>query len=236
MYKLSIITVNYNNLEGLKRTVESVVNQTWQEFEYIVIDGGSTDGSAEYIESKSEQVDYWVSEPDNGIYNAMNKGIAVATGEYLLFLNSGDKLVNSNMLDELIKLINSFRGSIDIFYGSVFWQHLNQRWTPPRKLKFKNFFMNVPIPHQATIYRRIMFEKFKYNLDLEIVGDWAFFLDSFIRRKCSVFRLDIIVSICEKPGLSELNLNKNKSEIRKYLIFNYPFRYLVHSFIRIKWK
>ena len=74
--KITIITINYNNLEGLKRTVESVVNQAWQEFEYIVIDGGSTDGSAAYIESQSGNLDYRVSEPDNGTYNAMNKGIA----------------------------------------------------------------------------------------------------------------------------------------------------------------
>jgi glycosyltransferase involved in cell wall biosynthesis len=85
MPKLSIITINYNNLEGLKRTVESVVNQTWQEFEYIVIDGGSTDGSTEYIECQSKHFDYWVSEPDTGIYNAMNKVIAVPKGEWLYF-------------------------------------------------------------------------------------------------------------------------------------------------------
>jgi glycosyltransferase involved in cell wall biosynthesis len=75
MLKLSIITINYNNLDGLKRTFESVVNQTWQEFEYIIIDGGSTDGSAEFIESQAGNIDYWVSEPDRGIYNAMNKRI-----------------------------------------------------------------------------------------------------------------------------------------------------------------
>ena len=79
MPKLTIITINFNNLEGLKRTIESVVNQTWQEFEYIVIDGGSTDESAQYIEIQSANIDYWVSEPDAGIYNAMNKGIAKAS-------------------------------------------------------------------------------------------------------------------------------------------------------------
>ena len=100
MRKFSIITINYNNLEGLKRTVESVVNQTWQEFEYIVIDGGSTDGSAVYIESQKDKFDYWVSEPDKGIYNAMNKGIKVATGEYLLFLNSGDELIDIEALNK----------------------------------------------------------------------------------------------------------------------------------------
>jgi glycosyltransferase involved in cell wall biosynthesis len=99
MLKLSIITVNYNNLEGLKKTIESVVSQTWQVFEYIVIDGGSTDGSAAYIEAQSVNIDYWVSEPDNGIYNAMNKGIKAATGEYLLFLNSGDDLTDLKALE-----------------------------------------------------------------------------------------------------------------------------------------
>src|SRR5688572_27521016 len=100
MPKISIITINYNNLDGLKRTVDSVVNQTWQEFEYIVIDGGSTDGSGAYIESKSKHFHYWVSEPDKGIYNAMNKGIVKATGEYLLFLNSGDHFFNDTVLEK----------------------------------------------------------------------------------------------------------------------------------------
>ena len=113
--KLTIITINYNNLEGLKRTVESVLNQTWQEFEYIVIDGGSNDGSAEYIESQSEHIDYWVSEPDKGIYNAMNKGIAKARGEYLLFLNSGDHLYSAKVLEENYGKIADF----DLIYFNL---------------------------------------------------------------------------------------------------------------------
>ena len=90
MPKLSIITINYNNFEGLKRTVESVVNQNWQEFEYLVIDGGSADSSAAYIESQSEHIDYRVTEPDSGIYNAMNKGINKASGEIMAWINSDD--------------------------------------------------------------------------------------------------------------------------------------------------
>ena len=90
--KLSIITINYNNLEGFKKTAESVINQTWKEFEWIIIDGGSTDGSKEYIVKLNydltrngwNPIAYWCSEPDKGIYNAMNKGIGKAKGEYLL--------------------------------------------------------------------------------------------------------------------------------------------------------
>ena len=115
MLKLTIITINYNNLEGLKRTVESVVNQTWQELEYIVIDGGSTDGSAAFLASCSDTIDYWVSEPDNGIYNALNKGIQKATGEYLLFLNSGDHFYSDEVLaNNVHHLVNSDIIAFDI--------------------------------------------------------------------------------------------------------------------------
>ncbi len=88
--KLSIITVNLNNKDGLQKTIDSVISQTFKDFEWIVIDGGSTDGSKELIEKYSDYISYWVSEPDKGIYNAMNKGIKVAKGDYLEFLNSGD--------------------------------------------------------------------------------------------------------------------------------------------------
>ena len=86
--KLSIITVNYNNLQGLQKTISSVLNQTWKEFEYIVIDGASTDGSVDFLENQGKYLDYWVSEPDKGVYQAMNKGIKKAKGEYLLFLKT----------------------------------------------------------------------------------------------------------------------------------------------------
>ena len=91
---LSIITVNLNNCDGLQKTIDSVVGQTFTDYEWIVIDGGSMDGSRELIEQYADCLAYWCSEPDNGIYNAMNKGISRATGEWLLFLNSGDSLFN----------------------------------------------------------------------------------------------------------------------------------------------
>ena len=97
---VSIITINRNNLVGLRRTIASVLSQTWKEFEYIVIDGDSSDGSDEFIRTKDSLIDKWISEPDTGIYNAMNKGIKMASGEYLLFLNSGDELYSSNILEQ----------------------------------------------------------------------------------------------------------------------------------------
>ena len=99
--KFSIITINYNNVEGLRNTIKSVVNQTYTDYEFIIIDGGSTDGSVEVIKEYANIITYWVSEPDKGIYNAMNKGIEVANGEYLNFMNSGDCFYNNDVLQKV---------------------------------------------------------------------------------------------------------------------------------------
>ena len=99
--KYSIITINLNNSAGLRKTIESVVNQTFQDFEYIIIDGGSTDGSVDIIKEYSSRIDYWVSEPDRGIYNAMNKGIVQAHGDYINFMNSGDCFSKNTILEEI---------------------------------------------------------------------------------------------------------------------------------------
>ena len=96
--KLSIITINLNNASGLEKTIQSVINQTYKDFEFIVIDGASTDGSVEVIKKYSSGINYWVSESDTGIYNAMNKGIRKAQGEYCLFLNSADYLFSPNLI------------------------------------------------------------------------------------------------------------------------------------------
>src|SRR4051812_22804100 len=102
MPRLSIITINYNNVSGLRKTVESVVNQTSQDFEYIVIDGGSTDGSVDVLKQYAKKIKYWISEPDKGIYNAQNKGILKATGEYCHFINSGDYLVKNDVIEKML--------------------------------------------------------------------------------------------------------------------------------------
>ena len=112
---ISIITVNFNDKIGLERTLESVFSQNFRNFEYLVIDGGSNDGSKDLLEKNSEKINYWVSEPDKGIYNAMNKGISFAKGEYLIFLNSGDHLKNENSLEIAQKSIDLFKArNIDV--------------------------------------------------------------------------------------------------------------------------
>ena len=113
--KYSIITVNYNNKEGLRRTIESVIHQTFHDYEFIIIDGGSTDGSMDVLKEYDAQINYWVSEPDSGIYNAMNKGIAKAKGEYLNFMNSGDCFYTADVLEK-VSLYNS---NADFIVGTI---------------------------------------------------------------------------------------------------------------------
>jgi len=200
MFKLSIITINYNNLVGLKRTVESVVNQTWQEFEYIVIDGGSTDGSAEYIESQKQHFDYWVSESDKGIYNAMNKGIAKATGEYLLFLNSGDHLYSATVLSENHSAIKEK----DLIYFDVqmIGEFTSKMVSHPDELRFYHFYING-LNHQSVLIRRCLFDIVGfYDENLKIVSDWKFFILALFKFNCSYINIKKTLSTYYLDGIS----------------------------------
>ncbi len=217
MPKLSIITINYNNLLGLKRTVESVVNQTWREFEYIIIDGGSTDGSAEYIESQSNHIDYWVSEPDKGIYNAMNKGIKVATGEYLLFLNSGDFFFSK----EVLKENNSCLKVYDIIYFSLNFKNTIESFVVsyPNQLDFSHFIKDS-LPHPSSFIKANMFDLIGgYDENLKIVSDWKFFILCICKYNCTYFRIDKVLTTFCMDGMSSNpnNLNLILAE-REYVL------------------
>ena len=223
MPKLSIITINYNNLEGLKRTVESVINQTWQEFEYLVIDGGSTDGSAAYIDSKSEHLNYWVSEPDQGVYYAMNKGIEVATGEYLLFLNSGDVLYNNNIL---LTTKKSLLLDMDIVYGDLWIEGEQGKGFRNRYPDFIDFpfLKQTSLGHPSTFIKKELFYTYGlYRTDLKIVSDWAFFVKVFCMHKVSHCKIDHIIAAFYEGGLSTSTVyhKQHIEERKKVLLENF---------------
>lgn len=172
MLKLSIITINYNNLSGLRKTVESVMSQTWRDFEWILIDGGSNDGSKELIESivaKSEaNITYWCSEPDNGVYNAMNKGIAKAKGDYLNFMNSGDVFYDFKTLEEWKDKI--LEG--DIIYGNWIRRYRDHDESiKPLTDGLSALIYFINICHQAMFIKR---EKMidGYDEKFKIFSDW----------------------------------------------------------------
>jgi len=199
--KLSIITVNLNNLTGLQKTMQSVFEQTFTDYEYIIIDGGSTDGSKEYIEQYSDKLDYWVSEKDGGIYNAMNKGILRAKGEYCLFLNSGDHLLDKN---SLLKFEINKNTLYDIIYADI--QVVNQFTGNyikkcPDFLKFSFFVFNT-LPHQSTVIRKTLFDSNLYNEELKIVSDWEHFMLSVIKYNATYMHIPEVISVYNEDGIS----------------------------------
>jgi glycosyltransferase involved in cell wall biosynthesis len=220
--KLSIITINYNNLAGLKKTFESVFHQTFQDFEYIVIDGGSTDGSKELIEQYQDQIDYWVSEKDGGIYNAMNKGIIKASGEYLQFLNSGDTLVDLAILTKVFDIPRNEA----IIYGDlheVLPNGTTKIMIPlqENELTLANFNSNVraTIMHPSSFIRRALFEDGLYDESYKIIADIKFFIERIIMQNCTVKYVPYVISNFNLEGLSSDPKNWAKTIEERNRIF-----------------
>lgn len=221
--KISIITINFNNKSGLERTFESVFSQTFKEFEYIIIDGGSTDGSKELIEKHSEKITYWVSEPDKGIYNAMNKGIKAVNGDYLLFLNSGDEIYEISTLEKCAPILNS----AEIISGNLKIVDLDKEkiGETPQSLSFKLFYENT-LWHPCTFIKNDAFEKVGlYDENLKIVADWKWFLMAVCHYNLTYKSIDDVISIFYLDGISEDSNSRPiiKEERRKVLENSFPF-------------
>lgn len=227
MKKLSIITVNYNNLEGLKRTVESVISQTWQDFEYIVIDGGSTDGSAEYLESQRAKINYWISESDSGIYNAMNKGIKVATGEYLLFLNSGDHF---NEFASLYKVQSQLMNDAIIYFDiNIVTDKDSYVLVNPVEFSFYYLHNNLPC-HQCTFIKKTVFDIVGYyDESLKIVADWKLVILAILKYNCSYRKVSAVFSTFYKDGLSSLSENQVLIETERKRVLEAEFPVLLND-------
>ena len=214
--KYSIITVNYNNKEGLRHTIESVIHQTYHEYEFIVIDGGSTDGSTDVLKEYDDQIDYWVSEPDGGIYQGMNKGIRKATGEYLNFMNSGDCFYSNDILEK----VSSYQSDADFIVGKDY--HFNNEThqghvsiQPPRTTMI-HFFV-ATIDHQSSFIKRDLFKESLYDESHRLVSDWIFFTEKIVKEKKQVQFIPDIVCRREEGGISEQQREKNQKEIHQFL-------------------
>lgn len=214
---LSIITINYNNKNGLKKTIESVVSQTFHDFEWLIIDGGSTDGSKEIIKQHEQHVTFWCSEADKGVYDAMNKGILKATGDYCLFLNSGDWLLNRNVL---FKVFSNSHDK-DILVGWIEREKKGKRVLDKgfdtENITIRHLLRNS-LPHQATFIKRELFDKYgMYDDTLKIVSDWKFFMQCIIFHNSTIENLRIPITYYEGGGLSDHAENGGTSEWKKTL-------------------
>jgi glycosyltransferase involved in cell wall biosynthesis len=192
-FKLSIITINYNNSIGLKKTIESVVSQSCSEFEFIVIDGGSQDVSKEIIELHQSKINYWVSEKDKGIYHAMNKGIRASSGEYILFLNSGDVLLDDvEILNKVVLNLNQKA----LYYAPIFLSLndiIKKRADYPENINEKFAFTNT-ICQQAVIYHTSLFYNNFFDEKLKYISDWKMHFSLF-KKKIKFIHLNIPFAI-----------------------------------------
>lgn len=173
--KLSVITVVYNNVRDIERTLLSVLNQTYTHIEYIIIDGASTDGTLQVIERYKSQISILISEKDKGIYDAMNKGLSVATGDYVLFMNSGDEIYATDTVEQVF----ASEPDADIYYGET--EMINnavqslgrRRHKAPEQFTWRNFKYGMSISHQAIYIRRTLTEPYRYpQYELSADIDW----------------------------------------------------------------
>lgn len=222
---LSIITVNLNTCLGLKKTIDSVIRQSFIDYQFIVVDGASVDESITVIETNQQQIDKWISEPDSGIYNAMNKGIRQAKGKYCLFLNSGDWLADENVLSRVFE----HQQDADIISGDIaFYDSAKNavKWLVPSPdvLTAKTLF-NGTLPHQATFIKRELFDKYGfYNENLKIAADWQFFLETLLEHHVTYRHYPGLVAYFNMDGISCRTETQDlpKREKRAILETKYP--------------
>ncbi len=227
---LSIVTINRNNAAGLEKTVQSVASQTFKEFEYVVVDGASTDDSVEVIKRLAPQFGErlkWISEPDNGIYNGMNKGIRMASGEYIQILNSGDILAASDVTERMIAALEHQENEVGILYGNMIRDYGNGRLVrDKRKSKSQEprtesvewtmcDFIKGTVNHDPTYIHRSLYEKYGlYDESLKITSDWKWFVNAVVFGGEKLYYVPIDVTIFDTTGISETNLDAREKERR----------------------
>ena len=233
--KLSIITINYNNAEGLRKTLASVAAQTYRNIEHIIIDGGSTDGSVDVIkeyESANSQnpvplIIKWSSEPDHGIYDAMSKGVKKATGDYVWILNSADCVAAAETLERMMTILD--KNPLPLLLGNIVKIYPNGRKVSEKKSKTNSTtpvpletsmltFYRGTVPQDAAFVRRDLFEKYGlFDPNLKIVSDWKLYLNMIALGDVVPMYVNIDIVLFDMSGISNTNVQCRDAEKRAYL-------------------
>jgi len=200
--KISIITVCLNSEKTIEKTILSVINQTYKNIEYIIVDGGSTDKTLEIIKKYKDKISLWVSEKDNGIYDAMNKGTNLAHGKYLNFMNSDDYFINENVIENVLPFLD---GKNDIVYGNTKYRYKNL------ELKIKCLNPNLvwmgTICHQSSFIKREIIQKYKYNTENKLIADYEFFLNVYYNNG-KILKINKFIASYSILGISGKNNNQ----------------------------
>lgn len=215
---ISIITITYNNREGLEKTFQSVISQNCDFAEYLIIDGGSTDGSDEFIRSHANNLSYWCSEPDKGVYHAMNKGVAHAIGKYCIFMNAGDVFYSDHVLNDVKDCLNQDKA--DFLVGNTLYvdQLGKEKWhrLSPSEITASLLF-STALCHQSIFIKRELLLNEPYDETLKYVSDWKHMFHQIVFQNRSYQKLDFYVSIYDFTGMSSTNVQGVADERRNYL-------------------
>lgn len=206
--KINIVTINLNNKSGLERTIKSVINQTFfDKINYIIIDGGSIDGSIDIIDRYKDYLSYYVSEKDKGIFNAMNKGVSFCNGEYVQFLNSGDNLHDNKVIENIYNELTE-----DVVYGNMLVEPFKEKILITKYDFFGDWFM----PHPSTFTKVDLLKKKKLSEDYKIISDWIYYYEYICINKLPYKHIDLIVTDFYGGGVSS-NHEECLKEEEKYL-------------------
>ncbi|SFW36919.1 glycosyltransferase family 2 protein [Selenomonas ruminantium] len=226
MLKISIITVSFNAAKTIRQTIESVLEQTYCDIEYIIIDGASTDGTVDIVKSYGERIAYWISEPDKGIYDAMNKGIDVATGDYIEFLGADDCLENDDVIQQVVSNLNEDIDVLSAPVWSVFEDNHYQTLCSNIHAVNRNEFKGGMIPHAGMFVKLSLMNKNKFDPSYRISGDYKFFLQCYLNDSVKFKFIDKPVAYFAQSGVSMETENRLKEEqmIHEELGLNYTVR------------
>lgn len=213
--RISIVTINWNNKIGLEKTCCSVANQTVKPYEWIIIDGGSSDGSVDVIKRYADYISYWVSEPDKGIYNAMNKGVDKVTGDYVQFLNSGDEFFDADSLGRVYSYLSNHR-DLDFLVGNTKFCNPSFSYIiiPPQTISGKYLFLES-LPHPSTFVRAGFLKKHPFREDFRIASDWIFSLQVLLFENAVYGVIDSLVSVFDGTGVSTKNFWSAQDERKR---------------------
>ena len=202
-FKISIITVVYHAADTIEQTFRSVVEQDYPNIEYIIIDGGSTDGTLDVIKKYEDRIAYWVSEPDKGIYDAMNKGLSAATGDYIYYLGADDCLYASNSISQAASCLEE-APEIDVLCASVMMVDAGNRMEKIYSSDFseEDVMSGYNTPHQGMFVRRELLQKYRFDTSYRIAADYKNFLKFYLDQDISLKTTDLVVAYYANDGIS----------------------------------